>query len=149
MGERTLANHMKGKKHIQRKQDSSQPKLNAFFQSKLKASKQQNTVDDTVQSSIKTMDNFVYDDINVTNAEIIWTLKNVQANLSLKSCENLPKVFHKMFPDAKNVTFSKDICSYYINYGIGTYHKLILNNEIKASPYYSTSFNKTLNKFTQ
>ena len=54
------------------------------------------------------MDNFVYDDKSVMNAE---TLKNVQANFSFKSCESLPKVFQKMFPDsviAKNVTFSKD-----------------------------------------
>ena len=49
MGERALVSHMKGKKHIQRTQDSSQPKLNSFFQSKLKASKGQSTVDDTVQ----------------------------------------------------------------------------------------------------
>ena len=80
MGERALASHMKGKKHIQRMQDSSQPKLNSFFQSQLKASKEQITVDDTVQSSSKTMDNFVYDDKSVTSADIIWTLKNVQAN---------------------------------------------------------------------
>ena len=50
---------------------------------------------------------------------------------------------------AKNFTFSKDKCSYYINYGIGPYYKSVLTNEIKASPYYSTSFDKTLNKVTQ
>ena len=80
MGERALLNDMKGKKHMQHMQDSSQPKLNSFFQCKLKASKEQNTVDNTVQSSSKTMDNFVLDDKSVMNAEIIWTLKNVQAN---------------------------------------------------------------------
>ena len=56
--------------------------------------------------------------IKVTNAYIIRTLKNVQANFSLKSCENLPKVFQKMFQDSaivKNFTFSKDKRSYYIN----------------------------------
>ena len=100
MGERVLVSHMKGKKHIQRMQDSSQPKPNSFFQSNLKASKEQSTVDVTVQSSSKTMDNFVYDDKSVTNAEIIWTLKNVQANFLLKSCESLPKVFQEMFPDS-------------------------------------------------
>ena len=152
MGERVLVSHMKGKKHIQRMQDSSQPKPNSFFQSNLKASKEQSTVNVTVQSSSKTMDNFVYDDKSVTNAEIIWTLKNVQANFLLKSCESLPKVFQEMFPDsviAKNFTFSKDKCSYYINYGVGPCYKSVLTNEIKASPYYSTSFDETLNKVTQ
>ena len=89
---------------------------------------------------------------SVTNAEIIWTLKNVQANFLLKSCESLPKVFQELFPDsviAKNFTFSKDKCSYYINYGVGPCYKSVLANEIKASPYYSTSFDGTLNKVTQ
>ena len=48
MGERALVSHMKGKKHIQHMQDSSQTKLNSFFQSKLKTYKEQSTVDDTV-----------------------------------------------------------------------------------------------------
>ena len=98
------------------------------------------------------MDNFVYDDKSVMNAEIIWTLKNVEANFSFKSCESLPKVFQKMFPDsviAKNVTFSKDKCSYYINYSIRSYYKSVLTNEIKTSSYYLLSFDKTLNKVTQ
>ena len=95
------------------------------------------------------MDNFVYDDKSVMNAEI---LKNVRANFSFKSCESLPKVFQKMFPDsviAKNVTFSKDKCSYYINYSIRSYYKSVLTNEIKTSSYYLLSFDKTLNKVTQ
>ena len=74
------------------------------------------------------------------------------ANFLLKSCESLPKVFQKMFPDsviAKNFTFSKDKCSYYLSYGIGPYCMLVLTNEIKASSYYLTSFDKTLNKVTQ
>ena len=41
-----------------------------------------------------------------------------------------------MFPDsgiAKNFTFSKDKCSYYINYGMGPCNKLLLIDKIKAS----------------
>ena len=41
-----------------------------------------------------------------------------------------------MLPDsgiAKNLTFSKDKCSYYINYGIGPCNKLLLIDKIKAS----------------
>ena len=51
--------------------------------------------------------------------------------------------------DCKNFTFSKDKCSYYINYSIKPYYKSVLTNEIKASPYYSKSFDETLNKITQ
>ena len=43
IGERALASHMKGKKYIK-----FQLKLNSFFQSKIKASKEQSPVDDTV-----------------------------------------------------------------------------------------------------
>ena len=43
IGERALASHMKGKKYIK-----FQLKLNSFFQSKVKASKEQSPVDDTV-----------------------------------------------------------------------------------------------------
>ena len=49
MGEIALVSHMKGKKHIQQMQDRLQPKLNSFFQFKLKTNKEQSTVDDTVQ----------------------------------------------------------------------------------------------------
>ena len=49
MGEIALVSHMKGKKHIQHMQDRLQPKLNSFFQFKLKTNKEQSTVDDTVQ----------------------------------------------------------------------------------------------------
>ena len=86
--------------------------------------------------SSKTIEDFVYDKKNVTNAAIISTLKNVQFNFSLKSCESLLKLFQSMFPDnaiARNFTFSKDKCSYYINHGIEPCNKLLLIDKIKAS----------------
>ena len=46
IGERALASHMKGKKYILSMK--FQLKLNSFFQSKVKASKEQSPVDDTV-----------------------------------------------------------------------------------------------------
>ena len=69
--------------------------------------------------SSKAMEDFVFDKKNATNAEIVWTLKNFKRNVSLKSCESLPKLFQSMFPDsaiAKTFTFSKDKFSYYVNY---------------------------------
>ena len=46
IGERALASHMKGKKYILCMK--FQLKLNSFFQSKVKASKEQSPVDDAV-----------------------------------------------------------------------------------------------------
>ena len=37
----------------------------------------------------------------------------------------------------------------FILHQYGPYYRLVLTNEIKASPYYSTSFDETLNKVTQ
>ena len=101
--------------------------------------------------SSKTIMDFVYDKRNVTNAKIICTLKNVQSNFSFKFCESLSKLFHSIFLDiatAKSFTFRKDQCSYYMNYGIGSYYKALLINLIKASEYYSTSFDESLTLYT-
>ena len=57
-----------------------------------------------------------------------------------------------MFPDkaiARNLIFSKDKCPYYINYGIGPHYKSLLIDQIKASEYYSGSFDERFNKITQ
>ena len=131
---------MKGKKHIQHMLGSSQSKLNSFFQSNLKASKEQSTVDDTVQSSSKTMDTFVYDyksDKWVNHVHI----EKCASKFFLKSRENLPKVFQKMFADS---VIAETSLSEKTNI-----HKSVFTNEIKPSLYYSTSFDKTLNKKRQ
>ena len=59
------------------------------------------------------IDNFVRDNKSVIIPETIWTLKSVQANILLKSCENLAKMFQKMFPESvitKRFIFSKNKC---------------------------------------
>lgn len=161
MGERALTSHMKGKKHIQclaSYKDNSQQKLNNFFQRPQSVLDNSSTVDDPERSIVmpsrpsSSIEAFTFDDKSVTNAEIIWTIKNVYSNFSLKSSESLPNLFRSMFPDsviARNFTFSKDKCSYYINYGLGPYYKSVLVNDIQASPYYSTSFDESLNRVTQ
>ena len=161
MGEQALKSHMKGKKHLKRfaeRNNSTQPKLSSFFQTGQAKSTSQSTSTiqstSTNQSTSKpgTIDGFAFDDKDVTNAEIIWTLKSVSANFSLRSCDGLAQVFQNMFPGnlvAKNFTFNKDKCSYYINYGIGPHYKSILVDQIKSSPCYSTSFDESLNVVIQ
>ena len=41
------------------------------------------------------------------------------------------------------------MCSYYVNYGMGSHYKLLLIDQIKASDYYYASFNESLNQSTQ
>ena len=147
---------MKGKKYIQRILDNvklnSQLKLNRFSINFVSNDESFSSMTNSSRKSSQTMEHFVCDKKNVTNTEIIWTLRDVQFNFSLKSCESLPKLFQSMFTDsaiAKNVTFTKDKCCSYINYGIGPHYELLLIDQIKVLDYYSASFDESLNKITQ
>ena len=57
-----------------------------------------------------------------------------------------------MFPDSdivKKFTLGKTKCSYIINYGIAPYFKEILLKAINHSPYYSLSFDESMNSVLQ
>ena len=151
MGERAVMSHFKGKKHELncKAKDEGQLGIDSFYMSE----KEKASSDVPLFTGKKSkIEDFIYDDKMATNAEIIWTMNVVQSNNSLRSCDDLPKMFQNMFPDsmvAKNFTFGKDKCGYYINYGLAPYFKSILVDDIKKSDFFSISFDESLNKSTQ
>ena len=89
---------------------------------------------------------------NVIDAEIRWCLKVVTSKFSQHSCDEVVKLFSVMFPDseiAKNMTLQKDKCKYVIKYGLAPYFEELLLKEISISPFYSLSFDESLNKHLQ
>ena len=57
-----------------------------------------------------------------------------------------------MFPDSqivKSFQISKTKCAYYVVYGLTPYFKELLFQNIKASPFYSVLFDKSLNHHLQ
>ena len=57
-----------------------------------------------------------------------------------------------MFPDsevAKSVHLSKTKCAYYVVFGLAPYFKELLVKDIKLSPFYSLSFDESLNSKLQ
>ena len=89
---------------------------------------------------------------NTLIAEIQWTFKVVMLHLSLRSCTDFNKLFVSMFPDsevASKFTLGKTKCDYFVNYGIAPHLKNILTKAIIEPPFYSLSFDETLNAVNQ
>ena len=89
---------------------------------------------------------------NTLIAEIQWTFKVVMLHLSLRSCTDFNKLFVSMFPDsevASKFTLGKTKCDYFVNYDIAPHLKNILTKAIIEPPFYSLSFDETLNAVNQ
>ena len=71
-----------------------------------------------------------------SNAEALWSLKVASADYSLRSCDNLPQLWRKMFaysPTAAAVTFGRSKASYIFSDGLGPFFARELCNEVKNS----------------
>ena len=88
---------------------------------------------------------------NIVGAEIRWCLQVVQSKYSQRSCNGIVELFTVMFPDSDiaKMTLKKDKCGYMINYGIAPHLQELLLSEIKSSPFYSLSFDESLNSKLQ
>ena len=65
---------------------------------------------------------------------------------------DLDKLFKAMFPDseiAEQFKLSKTKCSYFIKFGIAPVFKTNLTKEINMSPFYSVSFDESMNSVMQ
>ena len=72
----------------------------------------------------------------------------VQNNFSLNSCNENGLLYQKMFSDsntAKSYEMGRTKLSYVINFGLGPYFHRLLTENIKKSPYYTLSFDESLN----
>ena len=85
-------------------------------------------------------------------AEILYLIDCIQHGTSGRSCENKGNLFRAMFPDsdiAKNFTLERTKFSYTLNHGIAAHFKDELITAINDSPYFSVSFDESLNEAIQ
>ena len=86
------------------------------------------------------------------NAEIRWALKHALSGYSDNSVIDTIDLFKVIFPDSKVPSFmelGKTKLMYVCNYGIASHFKNLLRDEISKSPWYSISFDESLNKVVQ
>lgn len=89
---------------------------------------------------------------NVLLAEMRWCLHVVMEKHSFRSCEQLGDLFRAMFPnchEAEKFTLGKTKCGYFINFGFAPHFLGLLLESVKSSPFYSLSFDESLNKALQ
>ena len=86
------------------------------------------------------------------DAEILWCLHVVETHQSYRSCDNLPKLFMRMFkhdPVVQKYQMKKDKTRYFIRYGIYPVFKDNLVTHINLSSWYSVSFDESYNRQQQ
>ena len=86
------------------------------------------------------------------DAETCWGLRMVNFHSSYNSCVDLGAVFQVMFPDSEIVsqfTLGKTKAKYTMLYGIAPEFKKQLIYDINASPFYTVSFDESLNSQVQ
>ena len=86
------------------------------------------------------------------DAETCWGLRMVNFHSSYNSCADLGAVFQVMFPDSEIVsqfTLGKTKAKYTMLYGIAPEFKKQLIYDINASPFYTVSFDESLNSQVQ
>ena len=129
IGRRALTSYMEDKKHVQK----SKP-VSCFFKPAKSTSKKQAVL--VVNKSDK------------THAEICSVLHAVQNNFSLNSCNENDILYQKMFPDsetAKSYKMVRAKLDYVINFHLAPYLHRLLTISVSKSPYYSASFDESLN----
>ena len=97
------------------------------------------------------LSSFVLDE-NTLIGEIIWCLSVVKSHHSFRSCDLLKNLFKVMFSDSAipdKFSLGKDKARYMIIYGIYSVFKRKLKSMINNSPWYSVSFDESLNKNQQ
>ena len=82
----------------------------------------------------------------VTVAEAAWCMKVAASNYSYNSCEDLPELFHFMFPCpyTRDFTLSRSKASYVISDGLGPYFQELLCQTLrKEGNPYTLQFDET------
>lgn len=85
-------------------------------------------------------------------AEIVWAINRIMCHSSLRGGEESSNLFPIMFPDsaiASKFQMKKDKLAYIATYGIGPFFQNRLAQEVSLCPFYSISFDESLNKVSQ
>ena len=86
------------------------------------------------------------------HVEILWAIKVVMSKFSVNSCKKMDELFCVMFPDseiAKTFKLGPSNSAYLFTYGIAPYFKNLLQQAVKAAPYFVASFDECSNRITQ
>ena len=136
MGEKAVRNHMNRDSHKNAlKRIKSTRSINSFFSSSSQPSSSKTSTINVPADAVC--------------SEIIWALTVAQKNFSANSCDDMNETFKKMFPDSKvhrYFTMGAQKCSYVINFGLGPFFHNELVEHVKKSPFYSISFDESLNE---
>ncbi|GBM43030.1 hypothetical protein AVEN_215164-1 [Araneus ventricosus] len=148
MGEAALKTHMKGVKHASFKKGKITVAANVadFFKkstvspSSPKSANQNSIIDPAAARQ------------DVLDAEILWCLKLVKSHFSYNSCNNVGKLFSKMFHDsiiARQFSLSERKAAYICHFGIAPYFQNQVYEDLKQLSHFTVLFDETLNKTNQ
>ena len=149
-GRTSVESHHIGKRHGEKLENRRKSMIGHYFVKKGANAEDQPTSSSKPQSSVLVAP---YDlSAEVEAADIRWCLHMVDSHLSYRSCDVMPDLFKKMFPDspvAQQFQMKKDKARYMIVFGIYPALRASLIATINASPWYSVSFDESHNRHQQ
>ena len=118
------------------------------------ASAASSTSTSSASSSSTPIDQLLAQQIATTRAEIICVLRMVKNHDSFRSCLGLTDDLKNMFENKNrgvvgNFSLSKTKAAYFVKYGISPWVNGKLTKQITSSPFFSVSFDESLNKKLQ
>ena len=158
MGIGALVSHQSGKKHKEVFKNRTSFSTTFFDKSSRSSGTTDNILSGADQScgSKTVQKNATVDSMIISvgscHAEILWAIKIVMSKFSFNSCKKMGELFCVMFPDneiAKIFKLGPSKCAYLITYGIAPYFKNLLQQAVKAAPYFVASFDECSNRITQ
>ena len=150
-GQSTLADHAKGKKHI-----DNLEKRNSFFKN-AKVKKVTTVVGEPSSvSNVNPPGQQILEGCiggsDGTKSEIVWILNSVVCGLSARNSDNFGNVFAVMSPDSKIATkfsLGRTKYGYCINHRLGPYFKGVTIYNIKKTYVFCVLFDESLYSATQ
>ena len=156
MGVSALWSHAKGKKHQARASSSKVRSVDIrhFASNKENSNDCGEPVLTTASATAKTASTTVdlSKNLHSVDAEICWCLRMVNCHSSYNSCADLGAILQVMFPGSKiasQFTLGKTEARYTMFYGIAPEFNKQLIYDINATPFYTVSFDDSLNSQVQ
>lgn len=160
MGESALTSHMGGKKHKERTPSNDITSMlspakdkNSNTQGPSTEYKSSKTQQASTESSKQQVEvNTMLTNSSTIQAEIRWVLNVVCSKYSMNSCSDSGKLFATMFPDsdiAKAFQCGRTKAGYMSHFGLAPYFHSLLLSKITTVPYYTVSFDESLNVVVQ
>ena len=151
-GESALKSHMVSKRHKERSPSSSN--IASFVQASVpkdQSNEKKNATDESNKKKQSSVDQ-IFTSSAATIAEIRWVLNVVTSKYSMNSSSNSGKLFSTMFPDseiAKRFQCGPTKAAYVAHFGLAPYFYQLMLSKISSCPYYTISFDESLNSSVQ